>query len=165
MAELQGLKEGYHYHKVGVVHLKPVSCGTLQGLLNSIGLRGIFTSDLDSKVVEDIKLKAVADICATVQRDLCSLDSLRKFSKENSQVLHLVRNKPRHQYTLDNNWLLSSSAKKNPGLLTEKKLSQQCILAAKKARGIMGYSRKSLDSRSRKVILAQSALVRSHLQC
>lgn len=44
-------------------------------------------------------------------------------------------------------------------------MRQQCALAAKKADGVLGCMRRSIASRSRKVILLQySALVR-HQEC
>lgn len=135
-----------------------------------------FTSDLDSeteytlnKFAHDIKLEGVTDTpdgCATIQRDLCRLDIVMKFNEGKPQVLHLVRNNPRHQYTLEANRLENCSAKKDSGLLLDKKLSQQCVLAAKKAKSILGYSGKSVDSRSRAAILPlSSALLRPHLGC
>lgn len=87
------------------------------------------------------------------------------FSKGKSKVLQLVRSNPRYQYTLEANSLESSSAKKGLGLLLEKRLSQHCVLAAKRAKGILGYSGMSAGSRWREVILPFSpALVRPHLE-
>ncbi|GAB0177933.1 mitochondrial enolase superfamily member 1 [Grus japonensis] len=137
--------------------------------------RCLCDSDLDteteytlSKFADDTKLGGVTDTpdgCVTIQRDLCKLDNLMKFNKGKSQVLNLVRNNPRHQYTPEAKWLERSSARKALELLLDKKLSQQCVPAAK-AKDILGYSGKSIESRSREVIPPlSSALVRPHLEC
>jgi len=62
--------------------------------------------------------------------------------------------------------LESSFAEKELGVLVDTKLnmSQQHVLVAKKANGILGWIRRSVASRSRDVILPfYSALVRPHL--
>ncbi|GAB0175771.1 hypothetical protein GRJ2_000042300 [Grus japonensis] len=93
-----------------------------------------------------------------------------KLSKGKCRVLHLLhlrRNNPKHQYRLRVDLLGSSSAEKDLGVLLDDKLSmsQQCALAAKKANGILGCTKKSVASRSREAILPlYSALVRPHLE-
>lgn len=63
-----------------------------------------------------------------------------KFNKGKGKVLHLGRNNLRHQYMLGTNWLESSSAEKDLGILGDNKLatSQQYTLVAKKASNILG---------------------------
>lgn len=74
----------------------------------------------------------------------------------------LGRNNPK-QYRVGASLLECSSAGKDPGVLVDNKLSmsQQRVLVAQKASGILGCIRKSIGSRSREVILPlYSALVR-----
>lgn len=62
----------------------------------------------------------------------------------------------------------SSSVKEALGLLVDSKLSmgQHCVPVAKRAKGILRYSRNSITSRSREVILlVYSALVTPYVKC
>jgi len=64
--------------------------------------------------------------------------------------------------------LESSSAERDLSVLVDDRLtmSQQRVLAAKKADGILGCIRRSVGSRWREVLLPlYSSLVRPHLQC
>ena len=60
-----------------------------------------------------------------------------------------------HQYRLGADLLESSSVKRDLGVLVDDRLTmiQQCALAAKKAKGILGCIRRSVASRSREVLL------------
>ncbi|KAJ7413327.1 hypothetical protein BTVI_43778 [Pitangus sulphuratus] len=95
------------------------------------------TRFLLSKFTDDTKLGGVANIpegCVALQKDLKRLERLRADLLENNTV------------------------EKGLVILVENKvsLSQQCDFLAKKANGILGCIRKSIDSRSREVILPPS---------
>ncbi|GAB0179006.1 hypothetical protein GRJ2_000365900 [Grus japonensis] len=99
-----------------------------------------------SKFANDTKLCGAVDTLEgrdAIQRDL---DRLERLGEE---------------------WIESSPKEKDLGVMVDEKLnmSQQCALAAQKANPVLGCIKRSMASRSRKVILPlYSALVRPHLE-
>ncbi|PKU33022.1 rna-directed dna polymerase from mobile element jockey-like [Limosa lapponica baueri] len=117
--------------------------------------------DILSKFTDHTKLGRVADMpegYAVIQRDLDRLENwaesnFMKFIKGKCQVLPLGKNNPRHRYTLGANWLESSSAEKDLGVLVDKLItSQQCAFVGKKANSILGCIRRNVASMLREVI-------------
>jgi len=78
-----------------------------------------------------------------------------KFNKGKCRVLHLGRINPMHQYSLGMDLLECSSAEKDLGVLVDDRytMSHQRALVAKKAKGILGYIKKSVTNRLREVFL------------
>jgi len=77
------------------------------------------------------------------------------------------RGNPKHKYRLGREWLESSPKEKDLGVPVDEKLSMswQCALAARKAKRILGCTKRSVASRLREVILPlYSALMRPHLE-
>jgi len=90
-----------------------------------------------------------------------------RFSKAKCRVLRLDWGNPCYQYRLVDEWIETSPAKKDMGVLMDEYLdmSHQCELTNQKANCVLGCINRSVTSRSREVILPLcSALVRPHLE-
>jgi len=134
---------------------RTVTNGIPQGSILGLVLFTIFVGDTDSgtectliKFANDTKLRGAVDMLEgrdAVQRDLdrperwaCTI--LIKFNKAKCKVPHVGQGSPKHKYRLGGEWVESSPEKKDLGVLVDKKLSmtQQCALAAQKAKSILG---------------------------
>ncbi|KAK4826782.1 hypothetical protein QYF61_011431 [Mycteria americana] len=131
-------------------------------------LLNVFINNLDagvectiSKFADDTKPGGAVDSLEgqdALQRDPDRLEHRAmingmKFNKSKCQILHLGQNNAGYKYKLGEEWLESSLAEKDLGVLVDSRLnmSQQCALAAKRANRILGCIKHSITSRSKKV--------------
>ncbi|GAB0195337.1 cAMP-dependent protein kinase inhibitor alpha [Grus japonensis] len=108
----------------------------------------------------------------TIRRDLAKLEkwahvNLMRFNKAKCKVLHLSRSNLWYQYRLGDEGTERNPAEKDLWVPVDEKhdVSWQCALAAQKATCILGYSTRSVTSRSKEVIFPlYSPLIRLHLE-
>ena len=123
--------------------------GVPQGSVWGLALFNIFVGDMDSgiectlsKFANDTKLCGVVNTLEgrdAIQRDLDRFKrwaraNLMKFNKAKCKVLHMGQRNPKHKYRLGDEWIESSPAQKDLGLLVDEKLnikSNACLQARK----------------------------------
>ncbi|TRZ23724.1 hypothetical protein HGM15179_003375, partial [Zosterops borbonicus] len=161
---------------------KAVPGGVPQGSVLGLVLFNIFIGDMDSafqctlsEFTDDTQMCDAVNMLEAgnnTQRDLVRFERwaeviLMKFNNAKCEVLHLVWGSPKNNFRLGSEWKETSPGEKDLGLLADEQLdmTQQCVLAVKKAVCILGCVKSSVASTSKEVILSlYSALVRPHLE-
>ncbi|XP_058275995.1 triadin isoform X3 [Hirundo rustica] len=161
---------------------KALPGGVPQGSVLGLMLFNIFIGDMDSgfqcTLSEFIDDTQVCDAVNTLegrnntQRDLVRYERwaqviLMRFNNAKCEVLHLVWGSPKNNFRLGREWKETSPGEKDLGLLVDEKfdMTQQCVLAVKKAVCILGCTKNSVARASKEIILSlYSTLVRPHLE-
>jgi len=89
---------------------------------------------------------------------------LKAFNKARSKVLHKDQDNLKYHYRLEDEWIESSPAEKDLGILVNKKLNMscQCVLAAQKVNRILGCIRSVASGLSEMRLPLYLPLVRPH---
>ncbi|PKU43821.1 pol- hypothetical protein [Limosa lapponica baueri] len=160
-----------------------VTSGVPQDLIVGPVLFKVFINDLEAgvertitKFGDDTKLGGAVDSLEgqeALQRDLDTMEHWAiingmEFIKNKYWTLRLGQKNTGYKYELGEEWLESSPAERDLGVLVDGKLnrSQQCALAAKRANRILACIKHTIANRSKEVvILLYLVLAQPHLEC
>ncbi|KAJ7395492.1 hypothetical protein BTVI_154803 [Pitangus sulphuratus] len=139
---------------------RPVMTGVPQELVLGPALLNICVSDVDNgiectlrKFANDTKLCNAVNMLKgrdAIQRDLDRLErwacaNLMKFNQAKCKLLHMGHSNPKHKYRLCGEWIDSSPAEKDLGVLVEKKLNTTQQLAVGVPTSVMSEASTETD--------------------
>ena len=88
-----------------------------------------------------------------------------ELNRDKCQVLHLGKRNHMHSYKMGDTWLSNTTNEKDLGIVVDHELnmSQQCDVAAKNANAVLGCIKRSIASKSHKIVVPlYLVLVRPH---